>query len=126
MQPADRYREDAFFDESGAAEERRAHPRLRCKGTARMQVLPDGKKIEGALINLSQGGCLIETESPLPFEAGVSVELHLHVSSFTLRQLGVICRIEDEYYAGIEFSEVSSRKSEQIRVLIEELVELRP
>jgi c-di-GMP-binding flagellar brake protein YcgR len=104
--------------------ERRAHPRLQCKGIAEMNILPDGPKVVGSLTNLSLGGCRIESSKEFQSEPYAPVEVQLTVDDSRLRLAGVIRFVEDNVKVGVQFAEVSQRKEEQIRLLIAELAEL--
>jgi len=108
----------------GQMMERRAHHRLQCKGIAEMNILPEGPKIAGTLINLSLGGCRIESSKEFQSEPYASVEVQLTVDDSRLRLAGVIRFVEDNVKVGVQFAEVSQRKEEQIRLLITELAEL--
>jgi c-di-GMP-binding flagellar brake protein YcgR len=113
----------AALDPQSDQKERRAFPRLNCKGTAEMLILPDGPKVVGSVSNLSLGGCCIESEIILSAKLQTSVEVRLTVDDNRLRLPGAICHIEDETWVGVRFTEVSSRKAEQIKYLMAELFE---
>jgi len=104
-------------------QERRFHVRKDCWGYYWISMLPGCLKILGYPINLSVGGCYFETNTEIPAEVGARVEVHLRVDGHTLLLLGVICHKEGETHVGIQFTQVSSRKAEQIRHLVTELEE---
>ncbi len=108
---------------AGSLRERRAHPRLRCKGVGEFKILPDGPRIVGTLINLSLGGCCITSETKIPAKLWQSLEVQLTVRDLRLRLPAEVRRVDDDT-VGIQFLEVSSRKEEQIRYLIDELLEI--
>jgi c-di-GMP-binding flagellar brake protein YcgR len=103
--------------------DRRTQPRLRCSGTAKILILPDGPTLVGALENLSLGGCSFSCKSVIPAKLNARVEVQLDVRGFALRLLGEVRHIDKETRAGVEFVEVSSRKADQIRLLTMELME---
>jgi c-di-GMP-binding flagellar brake protein YcgR len=103
--------------------ERRAHPRLACKGVGEFTILPDGPRIVGALTNLSLGGCCIVSETEIPAQPCAQVEVQLTACDIRLRLAAEVRRI-DKGNVGIQFLDVSSRKEEQIQYLIDELLEL--
>lgn len=113
------------LDPSNGHRERRNHPRLQCKGLAEFRVLPDGPVVLGFLSNLCMGGCSIECEKELPAKAQemALIEVQLDVDDFRLRLAGCIRHVEGNLIVGIQFTDVSSRKEEQIRHLMAELVE---
>jgi hypothetical protein len=105
---------EALVPKSGERE-RRHHSRFRCWGSTWINILPDGIKIVGYLLNLGSGGCQIETDVPLPAMANTTVEVLIRLDGYTLRLLGVIRHVDENARAGIEFIDVSPRKAEQIQ-----------
>ncbi|MGB7547191.1 MAG: PilZ domain-containing protein [Terracidiphilus sp.] len=105
-------------------DERRNHPRLKCKGVAELRILPAGGKMAAALIDLSIKGCCIEADNPIPAFTDTRVEVHLRMKGFTLRLAGAVRRLQGETQVGIEFIDMSDRKEEQIRELMADLFEM--
>jgi hypothetical protein len=105
-------------------DERRAQPRLPCKGVAEIWILHNEDKIEGTLLDLSVAGCCIETKVAIPAIENPCVEVRLCVKGFTLRIAGVVRNIKKDMRAGIEFIDVTERKAAQIRELITDLIEM--
>ncbi len=105
-------------------DERRKQPRLHCKGVAEISVLSVKAKIPGTLLDLSVSGCCIHSSLPLPSIENPFVEVHLHVKGISLRLAGVVRHVRKDHRAGIEFVDVTSRKAEQIKELIQELLEM--
>jgi len=103
--------------------ERRAHPRLSCKGIAKFLILPDGPNVTGNLVNLSLGGCCVDCGKELQVRLGTTLDVLLDACDLRVRLSGEICRI-DEQQVGIRFLEMSPRKEGQIHFLIEELYEV--
>jgi hypothetical protein len=99
--------------------ERRNHTRFRWWGSTWINILPDGIKIVGYLLDLGSGGCKIETEIPLPASANTSVEVLIRLDGYTLRLPGVIRHVDEKTRIGIQFVDVSPRKAEQIEHVIE-------
>jgi len=104
-------------------DDRRAQPRLRCKGVAEIWILHSEGKIEGILLDLSVAGCCIETKAALPSIENLCVEIRLSVKGFTLRIAGVVRNVKKDRRAGIEFNDMTERKAAQIRELIADLIE---
>lgn len=102
---------------------RRAQPRLRCRGVAEVVVLRLERKIPGMLLDLSVGGCCIQTTQPIPSIERPSVEVRLTVNGITLRVAGIVRNVRKDRYAGIEFINVTPRKADQILELVKELTE---
>jgi hypothetical protein len=109
--------------EGSAGAEHRVNPRSHCWGTAWINILPDGIKVMSYLIDLGLGGCLIETDSAIPAMIDTSVEVLLNVADFKLRLAGVIRHMDGETKAGIEFTDLSLRKVEQIHALMAALIQ---
>jgi c-di-GMP-binding flagellar brake protein YcgR len=108
---------------TGVPRERRVHPRLRCKGVGEFRLLPNGPSITGTLINLSLGGCCIASATEIPAKLKQPLEVQLTACDFRLLLSAEVRRL-DEKTVGVKFVDVSSRKEEQIRYLIDELFEL--
>jgi c-di-GMP-binding flagellar brake protein YcgR len=107
------------FDQS----DKRAHPRLRCAGTAELHFFPAGTQCQGSLVDLSLGGCCVESEEPIHAPAGSRMEIYLRVMGTTVQVQGVLCHVRHDIWAGVQFNAVSSRKATQIQELIDELFE---
>lgn len=112
-------------DGGGVNEEsdRRAHPRLDCKGGAEIHVYPERVRTLGAVSNLSVSGCSIEADKKMPMLPHERVEVHLHLNGLTLQLAGVVRHMENNERVGIEFTDVSKRKAAQISQLIGEIIE---
>jgi c-di-GMP-binding flagellar brake protein YcgR len=107
----------------GGVMERRAHPRADGWGTAWIGIFPEGTKALGYLLDLGLGGCRIEADEAIPAGDNASVEVLLHLRGYTLRLAGVIRHQEEgKTRAGIEFTDVSPRKAEQIQKLLDQLI----
>ena len=104
-------------------DERREFPRLRCKGTGELRFLELGTRAAGNLLDLSVAGCCIETATPLPYVERPLVEVLLTVNGIRLCLAGVVRNMRNDHRAGIEFMGVTTRKAEQIKELVDELIE---
>jgi c-di-GMP-binding flagellar brake protein YcgR len=104
-------------------DDRRIQPRLRCRGVAEVVLLRLGRKLPGMLLDLSVGGCCIQTDVPIPPIERPSVEVQLTVNGITLRVAGIVRNMRDDHRAGIEFMDVTPRKADQIIELVKELIE---
>ena len=99
-------------------ESRRANPRLQFKGRAEIRVLPDGQKAPATIIDLSLGGCCVELGGPMRVEAYSHVEIRLCVEGTNFQVAGIVRHRQDGFKIGVEFTDVSDRKAEQIRELM--------
>ena len=104
---------------------RRAHPRLQCKGLAQIKLAPGEQPLPGWLMDLSISGCCIEWAEPVRGDVGSAIEIQLTVKGSVLRLMGVIRYIHGKKRTGIEFTQVSHRKREQIDAVIREVLEMR-
>jgi hypothetical protein len=104
-------------------QERRIYPRSQCWGTTWINLLPEGLKTVGYLLNLGLGGCHIDTDAPLLTRVGGRVEVLLYLDGFTLLLAGVVIHMEENNArVGIEFTDVNPRKAEQIGQLMEVII----
>jgi c-di-GMP-binding flagellar brake protein YcgR len=87
------------------------------------RILPNGPSITGTLVNLSLSGCCIASETEIPAKLKQPLEVQLTACDFRLRLAAEVRRL-DAKTVGIQFLDVSSRKEEQVRYLIDELFEL--
>jgi c-di-GMP-binding flagellar brake protein YcgR len=107
----------------GGAAERRVHPRTNNWGTAWIGIFPEGTKVMCYLVDLGVGGCHVEADAAIPASDNTHVEVLLHLKDSTLRLAGVIRHMEEnQTRAGIEFTDVSPRKTEQIQKLLDQLI----
>jgi hypothetical protein len=102
-------------------DDRRRHPRLACKGIAEIRFLDLSERATGTLMDLSVTGCCVECGGSLPEARLQIVEIHLRANGVRLRVAGVVRNIRRKRRVGIQFTGVSSRKAEQIRLLVREL-----
>lgn len=105
------------------APDRRAHQRLFCKGGAEIHIYPERMRAVGSVANLSAQGCSIEADKKMPLLPHERVEVHLHLHGLTVQLAGIVRYMENNERVGIEFTDVSKRKAEQISQLMEEIVE---
>jgi len=100
--------------------ERRQTPRVRCGGQARVISLPsEGLTVPGRIVNLSLGGCGIQTVVPLC--AGSRAEILLRVNATSLRVVGEVQSLRAPFQVGIEFLLLSSCGKELLAELLREL-----
>jgi c-di-GMP-binding flagellar brake protein YcgR len=104
-------------------DDRRTQQRLRCRGVAEVVLLRINRRLPGTLLDLSVGGCCIQTDLPIPSIERPSVEVQLTVNGITLRVAGIVRNVLNDRRAGIEFTRVTPRKASQIVELVKELME---
>jgi hypothetical protein len=102
--------------------ELRRAPRLQCSGVAGIQTLPAcNKPCPATIINLSIGGCLMESERPLTLAKNEIVELIFCVNQMPFRVRGRVRAIRSESVIGFQFPQVSDRVRRQLEDLVGEL-----
>lgn len=109
------------------ADERRRSPRLDCCGNAQLRMLnlesANAVQFQGKILNLSLIGCCIETENPVPLRVADRLEVYFQLNGMPILVMGVTRAVHSQHRIGIEFLEVSPRKQEQLRFLMNELLE---
>lgn len=100
--------------------EKRQAVRYSCAGDAEIVVPGRGLRYPGRIVDLSTGGCFVETTCRL--ERGTSVELWMSARGLPLR-LAANLIVRRPNGIGFRFQGVVARKLELIRMLIAELEE---
>ncbi|HSZ60383.1 MAG TPA: PilZ domain-containing protein [Terriglobales bacterium] len=101
-------------------ESRLRHPRFNCGGTATFSCLPsNGIFLPGKILNLSLGGCCVDTT--LPIDHGVRAELVVHVNSASFRAVGEVKGRRGHSEACIEFVYLSRGGKSQLADVLAEL-----
>ena len=100
--------------------DRRQSPRVRCGGLARIVSLPsEGMAVPGKILNLSLGGCGIETPFPVP--SGTRAEILLRVNAASIRVIGEVQDPRGPRGVGIEFLLLSGYGKNLLQDVIREL-----
>ncbi len=82
-------------------------------------------RLQGRILDLSLGGCRIRTDERFPVGIYTRMETEFHLEGLPFRLGGVVQAIHDKHTIGIRFLDMSSRKAEQIKQLIEEIRAMR-
>lgn len=70
-------------------DDRPRNPRFSCGGVAKISLLPsNGLFLSGKILDLSLGGCCVDT--PVPIECGARAEIVVHVNSSSFRAVGEV------------------------------------
>jgi hypothetical protein len=105
-------------------EDRRRSPRVSCGGLAKIISLPsDGLIVPGKVLNLSIGGCGIETDFPL--KTGTSAEILLNVNGSSFRAACQVRALRAPHGIGLEFLHMSALGQDMLKELIRELARQR-
>ncbi len=82
--------------------------------------------VHGRIVDISLGGCRIHTDRPFPVGIFRRVEVEFCVDGLPFRFAGVTQAIYDPCSVGIRFLDLSERKQEQLRQLLDEIREPKP
>jgi len=105
-------------------EDRRRSPRVNCAGLAKIISLPsDGLTGPAKVLNLSLGGCGIETDFPL--KSGTRAEILLQVNGSSFRATCQVRALRAPHGIGLEFVHLSTLGQDMLKELIRELARQR-
>jgi len=107
--------------QSRPAEEtfQRKYPRHRCVGGIEVRRPELQQRVWGRLAQLSEGGCYVETMSPL--RADSHVELLLGAGGVEVRCKGVVCYSRPGIGMGIMFTELAEEYRHRLQSLVTDL-----
>lgn len=108
-------------DAGDSRDDRRYSARYECEGTAEISVPSQGRLIRGRIVNLSFGGCYIETNAAL--DVGTKIEIVFRVTGLAFRAAGEIKSVYGSAGIGVQFTGMSSGGRERLKELIGELEE---
>ena len=99
--------------------ERRQTPRFACGGRVRIASLPlEGDALRGRLLDLSLGGCCVESVQPL--EPGTRTEVLLQVNDASFRALTQVVATRG-HLAGLQFVRLTDAGNRMLRDLVAEV-----
>jgi c-di-GMP-binding flagellar brake protein YcgR len=105
--------------------ERRGQWREGVDTSASIFLINAATRLNGRILDLSLGGCRIQTDENFPVGIFTRVEAEFRLEGMPFRLGGVIQAIHDRHHVGIRFLDLSSRKREQLELLIEEIEDLK-
>ena len=114
---------DGPVPSSPGKRERRREARHTVDGYARIHLLSLYSRMTGTIVDVSMGGCRIRTFDRFPAGAYRRVEVEFVVDGLPLFLPGVTQVIYDKHTVGIRFVEVTARKRDQLKTVIEEINE---
>jgi len=123
MQEAASEESAAEKQEGPRKQDRRQHTRHEVDGTARVRFLSLHSQVVGKVLDVSMGGCRIRSTEVIPVGVFRRVEVEFLVRGTPLLLPGVTQALHDKYTLGIRFVEVTDRKKDQLRAVIEEIEE---
>jgi|CZKY01.1.fsa_nt_gi hypothetical protein len=111
-------------DAARADNDRRRSTRFTCGGDAKISLLPsDGIFLPGKILDLSLGGCCVDTT--LPIHCGVRAEIVVRVNAASFRAVGEVRAIRGRSGAGVEFVHLSTGGKDLLEDLVAELARLQ-
>jgi len=99
-----------------AYKDRRLHPRMKCRVTIELQAEAEGTPVFGNLIDVSMGGCYVETSAIL--SPGTRLKLGFSMEDGSLSTDGIVARIDPGSGIAVQFKEMTREAREKmLRVL---------
>jgi len=123
LQPEPSFISESALEESAleSAADRRAYPRHAVDCPIRITLLAGAGVFSGRLVDLSLGGCLINTENRFSIGIQTRVEVEFQLRGIAFRLAGVSASTRSPHSFAIRFLHVPARRQEELgAVLIEE------
>lgn len=98
-------------------------PRQEVDSSVVIRLVNLAADVHGRIVDISPGGCRIHTDRPFPVGIFRRVEVEFCVDGLPFRFAGVTQAIYDPRSIGIRFLDLSERKEEQLRQLLDEIKE---
>lgn len=96
------------------ATERRAQPRHKMSAQVKVRQAVTGRSISARLIDVSRGGCFVETENPLPVGTATDIIISKAAQTFHFQAVAKVVSNLPSKGMGLEFTTV---REEQFRTL---------
>jgi hypothetical protein len=103
--------------------ERRVHGRHTVNTQANLHLVGSRVSMAGRILNLSEGGCRLRTDTPFDVGVFVRLETEFYLHGLPFRIAGVSQAILDRNTIGIRFLDMSQRRREQLTELMAEIAE---
>ena len=97
--------------------DQRLHTRMKCRLTVELHPQAGGGPIFGSMIDLSLGGCYVETSAIL--SPGTTIKLVFSIDDGTLTTEGTIARIHPGSGVAVQFKEMSRESRERMYKILE-------
>jgi hypothetical protein len=105
--------------------DRREASREAVDTSASIFLIKIASRLQGRILDLSMSGCRIRANERFPVGIYTRAEIEFHLEGLPFRLGGVVQAIHDKHTIGIRFLDMSSRKAEQVKQLIEDIREMR-
>jgi len=102
-----------------ARKNRRLHPRLKCRVTIEMHPEAEASPIFANLIDISMGGCYVETSSIL--QPGTKVNLVFSIDDGHLRAEGSVTRLDPGSGVAVQFQELTREAREHMQRILQHI-----
>jgi c-di-GMP-binding flagellar brake protein YcgR len=112
---------DESRSEAGQKPDRREYPRYDVDGNATIYLLKMASMLRGRILDISLGGCRIQTTQRFPVGIYCRVETEFSLDGIPFRLVGVTQSIHDRNTIGIRFLDMSERKREQLVQFVREI-----
>lgn len=96
---------------------RRLHPRMRCRVTIELQPLGEAAPVLGSVVDLSLGGCFVETSVIIPI--GTKINVIFSIDDGKLQAQGHVVRIDPGSGLAIAFHEMNREQKEHMHRILE-------
>jgi len=97
--------------------DRRLHPRLKCRVTVELQAEAGNAPVFANLIDISMGGCYLETSAIL--SPGTTIKLGFSLDDGALTHEGVVVRLDPGSGVAVQFREVNREGRERMFKILE-------
>jgi hypothetical protein len=109
------------MEETSAPSDRRSQPRYAVDEAATVHFIDVRAQVSGRILDLSMSGCRIRTSERFPVGIYRRVETEFKLDGLPFRLGGVVQSIHDKFTVGIRFLDVSPRKRDQLKSLMDEI-----
>lgn len=107
--------------ETLTAQDRRSSPRFSIDTEATLVVVGHGLSMTCRVLDLSRSGCRMRTEGSIPAGVQVLVEVTFSVNRIPFRIAGVTRRSNGSDEVGIEFTDMSPRRTAEWAEVVDEV-----
>jgi hypothetical protein len=109
------------MEETSAPSDRRSQPRYAVDEAATVHFIDVRAQVSGRILDLSMSGCRIRTSERFPVGIYRRVETEFKLDGLPFRLGGVVQSIHDKFTVGIRFLDLSPRKRDQLKSLMDEI-----
>jgi len=106
-----------------AQSNRRRVPRFDVKEPATLALVSHGSRCQCRILDLSLGGCRLHCDEKMTLGVSTRVEVSFKVNGIVLRFPGVVQWNDGHHLVGVRFSEMSSRRRDELAEILAEVNE---